>query len=116
MPLFFTTKETRKRLTRSPPGSLKGTEPLLPRISQRKSPIRMEGTPWPDARPRQESTTNNTAIGSTVHSQGNTFGVHTPPPQHTHSLEDVRALPDPPTHANATAQDEAQDEARRASS
>jgi len=93
MPLFSTAKEDRNRLTRSPPGSLRRTRPLVPRIPARHSPQRSKGALLLDVPPPAEPTTNETAMGSPVHPQDNTPQVHTPPAQDTYLLDDVLIPP-----------------------
>jgi hypothetical protein len=96
MPLFFTAKEDRNRLTRSPPGSLRRTRPLIPRISDRGSPPRTRGALLLDAQPPAASPASDGATGSPM----NIHPPQTPPAQDTHFLDDVTLqFRPPPPHA-----------------
>lgn len=98
MPLFFTAKEDRNRLIRSPPGSLRRTRPLVPRISTRNSPPRTKGALLLDAQPPAEPAIGDTAIGSPVRPQDNILPVQTPPPQDTHLSDDIIVSVNSPIH------------------
>jgi hypothetical protein len=97
MPLFFSSKEDRNRLTRSPPGPLRQTGPFIPRISERRLPLLPKGTPLLGAQLPVEPTTNDTVIGDPVHSQDNTLPVQTPPARDTHFPDDTTVRVNPPT-------------------
>lgn len=98
MPLFFTAKEDRNRLTRSPPGSLRRTRPLVRRTSARNSPPRPKGALLLDAQPPAEPAMSDSATSSPVRPQNNILPVQTPPPQDTQLSDDITVSVNPLMH------------------